>query len=58
MQDVEVTGIAELEGSGHREGIHPGEDGIKKVTGDVETLIAPSKLHQVTTGAEGEKKGS
>lgn len=51
MQDVEVTGVAKLEGSCQREGIHPGEDSIKEVAGNVETLIAPSQLHHVTAGA-------
>ncbi len=51
MQDVEVTGITKLEGSRQREGINPGEDSIKEVTGNVEALIAPSQLHHVTAGA-------
>lgn len=40
-----------MEGSCQREGIHPGEDSIKEVAGNVETLIAPSQLHHVTAGA-------
>lgn len=51
MQDVKVTGVAKLEGSRQREGIHPGEDGVKEVAGNVETLIAPPQLHHVTAGA-------
>lgn len=57
MQDVEVTGVTKLEGSRYWEGIHPGEGCIKEVAGDVETLIAPSQLHQVTAGAGEENKG-
>lgn len=56
MQDVEVTGVTELEGSCKREGVHPGENRVKEVTGDVETLIAPPQLHQVAAGAEEEHK--
>lgn len=51
MQDVEVTGVAKLEGSCQGECIHPSEDSIKEVTGYVETLITPPQLHHVTAGA-------
>lgn len=56
MQDVEVTGVVELEGSNQGERIHPSKDGIKEVAGDVETLVAPSQLHHVTAGAEETKE--
>lgn len=52
MEDVEVTGVAKLERPSKRERIHPGEDGVKEVAGYVETLIAPSQLHQITAGSE------
>lgn len=51
MQDVEITGVTELERSGHGEGIHPSEDSVKEVAWNVEALIAPSQLHHVTAGA-------
>lgn len=51
MQDVEVTRVTQLERPYERKGIHPGEDCIKKVTGDVEALIASSQLHHVTVSA-------
>ena len=51
MQDVEITGITKLEGACHREGVHPGEDSVKEVAGNVEALIAPPQLHYVTAGA-------
>jgi len=51
VQDVEVTGIIELERPCKREGVDPGEDCIKEVAGNVETLITPSQLHQVTARA-------
>lgn len=51
VQDVEVAGVVELEGSREGEGIHPSEDGVKEVAGDVEALIAPSQLHHVAAGA-------
>lgn len=58
MQNVEVTGVTKLEGSCQREGIHPSEDGIKEVAGNVKTLIAPSQLHHVTIGAGEPTEGS
>lgn len=56
MQNVEVTSVTKLEGSRKREGIHPGEDSIKEVTGNVEALVAPPQLHHVTAGAAEHKK--
>lgn len=56
MQNVEVTSVTKLEGSRKREGIHPGEDSIKEVTGNVEALVAPPQLHHVTAGAAEHKE--
>lgn len=58
MQDVEVAGVVELEGSGEGEGIHPSKNGIKEVAGDIKALIAPSQLHHVTAGAVEAKQSS
>lgn len=58
VQDVEVAGVVQLEGSGEREGVHPSKDGVKEVAGDVEALIAPSQLHHVAAGAGEAKRSS
>lgn len=48
---MEVAGVVEPKRSCERKGIHPGEDGIEEVAGNVEALVAPSQLHHVTVGA-------
>ena len=56
MHDVEVTVVPKLEGPGQGEGVHPGEDGVKEVTGDVEAVVAPAQLHHVTVEAKDRRK--
>lgn len=48
VQDVKVTGVTKQEGPCQRKGLHPGEDSVKEVAGNVEALIPPSQLHHVT----------
>lgn len=58
MQDVEVAGVVQVEGSRQGECVHPSKDGAKEVAGDVETLVAPSQLHHVAAGAGGAEQSS
>lgn len=48
VQDVKVTGVTQQEGPCQRESLNPGEDSIKEIAGNVETLIPPPQLHHVT----------